>query len=52
VTTKIQVTPDYFYNGAEPMSLTDYNQLNSFLNYTHYPCKVSTSQKEQKDKDI
>jgi hypothetical protein len=34
------------------MPHTDYNQLNSFLNYTQYPCKVSTSQKEQKDKDI
>ena len=52
MTSKIQVTPDYFYSGAEPMSLTDYNQLNSFLNYTHYPCKVKTHKEAAKDTDI
>lgn len=50
--TKIQVIPDYFYNGIEPMSLTDYNQLNSFLNYTRYPCVVTTSKKETKDTSL
>ena len=37
---KFYVTPDYFYNGDEPLLFLDYKSLNNFLNYTQYPCMV------------
>ncbi len=38
--TYFHVTPDYFYNGDEPLIFSDYASLNNFLNYSQYPCMV------------
>lgn len=34
------VTPEYFYNGDEPLIFADYAAVNEFLNWTKYLCMV------------